>query len=359
MHNLLNQVYFNNSVYDYLVGLGIFLLLLISINIFKRFVLSRLVKWADKTATTIDDFLIKAIEKSIVPLLYYGAFYVAVKSLSIVPKAEKVVYVVSVVLVTFFFLRMITSTIGFVINGYLRKKNKGESKEKEVRGILTILNVILWSLGFVFLLDNLGFNVSAVIAGLGIGGIAIALAAQSILGDLFSYFIIFFDRPFEIGDFIVVADKVGSVEYIGIKTTRVRALGGEQLVFANKDLTNSRIHNYKKMEKRRVVFKIGVTYQTKADKLEEIPGIVKKIIESQEETTFDRGHFASYGDFSLNFEFVYYVIGADYTKYMDIQQAINIQMYKEFENREIEFAYPTQTLFLTKDDNVKSDLVGE
>jgi small-conductance mechanosensitive channel len=203
-------------------------------------------------------------------------------------------------------------------------------------------------LGLVFLLDNLGFEISAVIAGLGIGGIAIALAAQAILGDLFSYFVIFFDRPFEIGDFIVIGDKKGNVEYIGIKTTRLRSLSGEQLVFSNTDLTNSRIQNFRRMERRRVVFKLGVVYETPGNQLAEIPVIVKEIIDEQPDVTFDRGHFASYGDFSLNFEFVYYVMSSDYNKYMDTQQAINLKIYQEFEKRGIVFAYPTQTLYLNK-----------
>jgi small-conductance mechanosensitive channel len=217
-----------------------------------------------------------------------------------------------------------------------------------------LINIVVWVIGIVFLMDNLGFDISAVIAGLGIGGIAIALAAQAILGDLFSYFVIFFDRPFEVGDFIVVGDKVGSVEYTGIKTTRVRALSGEQLVFSNTDLTNSRIHNFKKMERRRVVFKLGVVYQTPSEKLAEISTLVKEIIEKQEDVIFDRGHFSAYGDFSLNFEFVYYVMGSDYVQYMNTQQKINLEIYDEFEKREIEFAYPTQTLFINKENEASN-----
>ncbi len=198
------------------------------------------------------------------------------------------------------------------------------------------------------MLDNLGVKISAVVAGLGIGGIAVALAAQAFLGDLFSSFAIFFDKPFEVGDFIIVGDKLGVVEYIGIKTTRLRAIGGEQLIFANHDLTNSRIHNFKKMERRRVVFNLGVIYQTSAEQLRKIPLIVKDIITKQPDVAFDRGHFASFGDFSINFEFVYFVEGADYNKYMDIQQTINLSIYEAFENERIEFAYPTQTLFVSK-----------
>jgi len=168
------------------------------------------------------------------------------------------------------------------------------------------------------------------------------------LGDLFSYFSILFDRPFEIGDFIIIGDYLGTIEYIGVKTTRVRSLGGEQLIFSNTDLTNSRVRNYKRMEKRRVVFKLGVTYQTPLEKLKAIPGMIEDVIKSVSDTLFDRAHFFSYGDFSLIFEVVYYVIGADYNKYMNIQQEINFAVKKEFEKNKIEFAYPTQTLYLNK-----------
>lgn len=159
---------------------------------------------------------------------------------------------------------------------------------------------------------------------------------------------IFFDKPFEIGDSIVVGDKTGTVEQVGIKTTRLRAVGGELLVFSNTDLTNSRVHNVKKMEKRRVVFKLGVIYQTPSEKLKAIPQLVKSIIQKPEDATSDRGHFASYGDSSLDFEFVYHVTGSNYTKYMDIQQAINLAIFETFERERIEFAYPSQTLFVSK-----------
>ena len=361
MQNFLNQSYWGNTIALYITAVGIFIVSVIAVKIFKKIILGRLKKWAEKTKTTLDDFLIHALEKSVLPLLYYGAFYLAIKTLILIPKVAKVIDVASIILVTFFALRVITSLLHFSLDLVLSRKGESDTRKKELRGLTTIVNVSIWILGFVFLLDNLGFDISTVIAGLGIGGIAIALAAQTILGDLFSYFVIFLDRPFEIGDFIVVGDKVGAVEYIGIKTTRIRALGGEQLVFSNKDLTNSRIHNYKKMEKRRVVFHLGVIYQTTSEQLTEIPKIVKAIIEEQEDATFDRGHFQNYGDFSLNFEFVYYVIGADYNKYMDIQQSINLKIFEEFEKRNIEFAYPTQTLFVSRNgdsNNVQSEVIN-
>ncbi len=347
MQNFLNQVYFGSTILQYIIALGIFILGLIVIKVFKTIILKRLKKWSEKTETTIDDFLVSGIQKTVVPLLYLGAFYLALEYLEIPANAMNIINKIVIIVFTFFLLRAITSVIRFSLNAYVRKKSGGQSREKELRGISTVVSLVTWTVGLVFLMDNLGFKVSAVITGLGIGGIAVALAAQAILGDLFAYFVIFFDRPFEIGDFIIVADKMGSVEYIGLKTTRIRSLNGEQLVFSNKDLTDSRIHNYKKMERRRVVFQLGVTYQTTLEQIKVIPGLVRGIIESQEDITFDRGHFAKYGDFSLNFEFVYYVLSPDYNKYMDTQQAINLAVYEQFEQRGIEFAYPTQTLFMS------------
>lgn len=348
MNNFFNQIYYGNSVKAYLIALGSVLLAMLVIRIFKNIVLKRLKKWAEQTETTLDDFLIRGIERTIVPLLYFGTFYLAIKSLNIEQKLEKIFDIVSIIIFAFFILRTISSVVVYFLRAFMKKQGADEQKQKQFRGITTLISVIIWGLGFVFILDNFGFDVSAVIAGLGIGGIAIALAAQAVLGDLFSYFVILFDRPFEIGDFIVIADKRGTIEHIGIKTTRIRSLSGEQLVISNTDLTNSRIHNFKRLEKRRVLFQLGVVYQTSAEKLKAIPEIVKNIIISEPQAEFDRGHFATYGDFSLNFEFVYFILGSDYTQYMDIQQRINLSIYEEFEKRGIEFAYPTQTLYVNK-----------
>jgi small-conductance mechanosensitive channel len=316
--------------------------------------LYRLKVWAEKTESQIDDFIIKGVQKSVIPLLYLGIFYAGITTLTMTPKVSRIIEIASLFLLTFFIIRFISSGILSSLKYFLKKQERGEEKVRQLRGMTVLINIMIWVIGLVFLMDNLGFDISAVIAGLGIGGIAIALAAQAILGDLFSYFVIFFDRPFEVGDFITAGDKSGTVEYTGIKTTRIRALSGEQLVFSNTDLTNSRIHNFKKLEKRRAIFKLGVVYQTPSEKLEEIISVVKQIIEKQPDTIFDRGHFASYGDFSLVFEFVYFVAKPEYVDYMDTQQRINLEIYKEFSKRKIEFAYPTQTLYLNKEDSSKA-----
>jgi small-conductance mechanosensitive channel len=346
--DILEKTFLQNRVLDYIYFLAWFLAGIISLKIIKSVALNRLRAWSEKTDTTVDDFLIHICEKKLFPLLYFTVLYFSFRSLALPSSLEKVSGILVAVVLTYFVLRFIIAVLNYSIERYWEKKEVDATRRGSLKGIITILKVVVWGIGITFLLDNLGFKISTVVAGLGIGGIAVALAAQTILGDLFSYFVIFFDRPFETGDFIIIGEYMGSIEHIGIKTTRVRSLGGEQLVFSNTDLTNARVRNYKRMEKRRIVFKLGVVYQTTLDQIKEAPGIIKNIIESVHDTVFDRAHFSSYGDFSLVIEVVYYVLSSDYNKYMDIQQEINLAIKEEFENKGIEFAYPTQTLFVEK-----------
>jgi small-conductance mechanosensitive channel len=245
-------------------------------------------------------------------------------------------------------VRFLNQSIVYGFNVYWLKSGRDETLQRSLHGTMRVIKAIIWGLAIIFYLDNMGFEISTVIAGLGIGGVAVALAAQAILKDLFSYFSILFDRPFEIGDFIIIDNYLGAVEYIGIKTTRIRSLGGEQLIFSNTDLTDSRVRNYKRMEKRRVLFKFGVIYQTTLAQLKLIPDLIKEIITNIDDTVFDRAHFFSFDDYSLTFEVVYYVIGSDYNKYMDLQQEINFKIKEAFEKQGIEFAFPTQTLHIEK-----------
>jgi small-conductance mechanosensitive channel len=347
LNSFLEQTYFNNRILDYLIFLAIFVGGIVILLLFKIIILHRLKQWAKTTTTTLDNFLIRIFDRNLIPLLYYGVFYSSTKYLTLSGPVSKALDAIGVILITVFSIRFLLSIIDYALKNFWFNRFHEESETKSFQGIVTVLKVVIWGIGLTFLLDNLGFKISTVIAGLGIGGVAIALAAQTILGDLFNYFAIFFDRPFVVGDFIIVGDFLGAVEHIGIKTTRIRSLGGEQLVFSNSDLTSSRIRNYKRMEKRRVVFRLGVTYQTSLEQIKEIPGIITNIIKSVNDTVFDRAHFFSYGDFSLVFEVVYYVLSGDYNKYMDIQQEINFAIKNEFEKRGIEFAYPTQTVYLS------------
>lgn len=352
INDFFQQTYFQNRVIDYIIAIAIFILLVISIKIIKSILLKLLKTWAKKTTTTIDNKFVKAFEQKIKPflnLIYFSAFYLSIKQLTMDSQIERFFNIFVIILLTFFGIRFLLSITIYGLETYWVKKEKDQAKKQALKGIITIIKIIVWSIVLIILLDNLGIKISALVAGLGIGGIAIALAAQSVLGDLFSYFIIFFDRPFEIGDFIVIGDFLGTVEDIGIKTTRLRSLGGEELIFSNTDLVNSRLSNYKRMKKRRVVFKFGVIYQTSLEQLKEIPKVIKDIINQIAGTTIDRVHFSSYGDFGLNFEIVYYVNSRDYNIYMDIQQEINFKLKEEFEKQKIKFAYPTQTVFLANE----------
>ena len=209
---------------------------------------------------------------------------------------------------------------------------------------------MLWVMLALVALNRLGFDVTALITGLGVGGIAIALAVQNVLGDLFAALAIVIDKPFVVGDSITVDTMTGTVEHVGLKTTRLRSVNGEQLIFSNADLLKSRIRNFKRMEERRVLFLISVTYDTPPDTVERIPTMLREAVESQKQVRFDRSHFVSYGDSSLNFETVYFVTTADYLTYADINQAVNLAIYRRFAAEKIDFAYPTRTLFVRSPD---------
>lgn len=228
-----------------------------------------------------------------------------------------------------------------------RSEQHSHSALRTAFGIIHVgIRIVVWSIVLLLILDNFGINVTALVAGLGVGGIAIALAVQSTLGDLLCSLSIVLDRPFEVGDFIITGDITGTVEKIGIKSTRIRALTGEQLVASNSDLIASRIRNFKRMQERRILFQVGVIYQTPPEKVRAIPGHIKEIIQAQEKARFDRSHFKAFGASSLDFETVYYVLEPDYNLFMDVQQAINIAVFEKFAEEGIEFAYPTQTLFI-------------
>ena len=345
MDTFWDQVYWNNTLRNWSIAFGIVVGSLIALRIVQSLVVRKIKILAVRTKTTFDDFIIAVLQSSVMPMLYLLAVYAAIRYLELPPKPVNVMRIAVLLMVTFFTLRIITSAITYVFRRTINRQ-ASDQRQKQAKGILLIIQFIVWSLGLLFLIDNLGYDITTLVAGLGIGGIAIALAAQTILGDLFSYLVIFFDKPFEIGDFIIVDEKLGTVEYIGIKTTHIRTLNGEQLIFSNTDLTNSRVHNYKRMRERRIVFKFGVTYDTPKTKLAGLSAAVKDIVESISDTRFDRAHFAGFGDWSLDFEVVYYVLSPDYNMYMDIQQQINLDLIDLLTGREIEFAFPTRTIYV-------------
>ncbi len=239
----------------------------------------------------------------------------------------------------------INALINFGMDRYIKLRADDASAVTTAKAIAFLIRCALWSIAFLMVLSNLGVDVTTLVASLGVGGIAVALAAQNILSDLFASLSIVLDKPFVLGDFIIVGDMMGTVQHIGLKTTRVQSLSGEQLVFPNSDLLSSRIRNFKRMQERRIVFTIGVIYQTPAAQVKAIPDMLKSAVEAQENVRFDRSHFKAYGDSALLYEAVYYVLSPDYNVYMDIQQKINFHLLDKFESENIEFAYPTQTVF--------------
>lgn len=344
LNDFLQLEFLGNQVVDYLIALGIILLGLILVQIIRRIIIQRIQAWTQHTETQLDDRLIKTFERALVPMLYLGIFYVAIRNLTLHDILNQALDAIWAIWFTVIAVRFIVSLIEYGLTLYGIEKNN-TNIESTLTSIIPAIRTVVWAIGIVFLLDNLGFDVSAVIASLGIGGVAIALASQGLLQDLFSYFSILFDRPFEIGDFIVVGDFVGTVEHVGIKTTRMKSLSGEQLVLSNTDLTGSRIRNYMPMKTRRIAFTLGVTYETGLSQLEKIPHLIQSIVEAVDDVTFDRAHFSSYGDFSLNYEVVYIVNSSDYALYMDAQQQINFELKRQFEELGIEFAYPTQVVY--------------
>lgn len=344
----LTDTFYGNEIHRWLIALGVTVGILVVLRLVEQVLIVRVQHLSEKTATTIDDSIIGALRKTKFLFLLIVALFLGSLSLSLNEDVRSV-------------LRH-TLVIASVIQGGLwantglqiwlqhyRKAETDGANRTTMNALSFIARLAIWVVVVLLVIDNLGVDVTALVAGMGIGGIAIALAVQNILSDLFSSLSIVLDKPFVNGDFIVVGDMAGSVEHVGIKTTRIRSISGEQLVFSNSDLLQSRIRNFGRMNQRRVVFSLGVTYQTPADKLAKIPEMIQEAVEAQKQVRFDRSHFAEYGDSALSFETVYYVELADYATHMDIRQAINLAIFKRFAAEGIEFAYPTQTLFVSKE----------
>ena len=279
------------------------------------------------------------------PVLYFGALLFSARDLKLPESLLKLAQAGLIAIATFQVTRIIAAVSGSYLEETFVKKRSSFNGMRFSSGFLTVLRFVIWSLGIIFLLANLGVNISAVLAGLGIGGIAVALASQTILGDLFNYFVIFFDKPFEEDDFIAVDDYMGTIEHIGIKTTKIRSLDGEQIILPNTSLTSSRIRNYKRMEKRRVLMKLGVTYETSGEKVKRAVEIMRAQIQAHQDTLIDRIHFVGFGDSALNLEAAFYILQTDYVKCMDTRQEINFGIMQAFRSEGIEFAYPTQTVY--------------
>ena len=344
----LTDTFYGNEVRSWLIALGVAAGVLMALWLVEQVFVVRMQRIAKKTQTMIDDIVIGSLRKTKLLFLLVVAVFAGSLSLDLEPDVRSILW--SGLMIAAFIQVGVWVSSGLQIwLEHYRKIEEDGANRTTMNALSFVGRLILWVVVFLLVIDNLGVDVTALVAGMGIGGIAVALAVQNILGDLFASLSIVLDKPFVNGDFIVVGDMAGSVEHVGIKTTRIRSISGEQLVFSNSDLLQSRVRNFGRMEQRRVVFSLGVTYQTPAEKLERIPSLIRSAIEAQQGARFDRSHFASYGDSALNFETVYYVESSDYTQHMDILQAVNLRIYRTFEDEGIEFAYPTQTLFVAKE----------
>jgi len=349
MEDLLSYKLLDNTIQTWLTFLAVTSASLAVAYLFKRLAVVRISRLAARTSFQWDDALAEVLTRTHALFLLAVALFIGSLALALPEGVRRGVFTVIAVALVMQGGLWLNAAMVFWQKRYVEQRRKTDpASATTVNAVGFVARLVLWSVVLLLVLDNFGIDVTALVAGLGVGGIAVALATQNILGDLFASLSIVLDKPFVIGDFLIIGDFMGSVEYVGLKTTRLRSLSGEQLVFSNTDLLGSRIRNYGRMYERRVVFKLGVTYQTPRDKLSRIPGIIREAIERQEHTRFDRSHFQAYGDFSLNFESVYYIASPDYNLYMDLQQAVNLRIHERFEEEGIEFAYPTQTLFVTQ-----------
>lgn len=312
----------------------------------------RMAAFAARTETYVDDIAAEVFKRTRLYFLVALALYLAVLVLPVAERAGEVVQWAGRIAFLALLLQTIrwgNSLISLWVEGYReRKLQQNASAVTMVQAMGFLGRLVLWIVVALLALDNFGVEITALVASLGIGGIAVALAVQSLFADLLASLSIVFDKPFVVGDFLIVDEFMGTVEHVGLKTTQLRSLSGEQLTFSNSDLVGSRIRNYKRMHERRIAFTIGVVYQTPYEQLARIPEWLREAVEAEEHARFDRAHFQGYGDFALQFEVVYYVLSPDYNLYMDVQQGINLSIYRRFEEEDVAFAYPTQSLYLEK-----------
>jgi len=305
---------------------------------------------AKHTIGSFDDTLVAAVEGIRTWVYSLVALYAALQFFVLPPLLDTIITGGFFFVVVWQAIEIATCFLEYFVSTYLEKDEDGDgvvdpNAATASHMVTLIARIMLWALGILFVLSNMGIEVTSLIAGLGIGGVAVAFALQGVLSDLFASFSLYFDKPFRIGDFIIIGADMGTVEKIGIKTTRIRTLQGEELVVSNTELTTARVQNFKKMQERRIVMQFGITYETPQSRVQEVPGVVTSIFEALEGGRLDRVHFTSFGDSAVIFEVVYYVESPDYAVYLDIQQQFNFALMARFTELGVDFAYPTQTIY--------------
>lgn len=345
----LSETLLGNPVRAWLTGGAVFSAALAAGLFLKFVVLARLKALARRTDTDFDDALVGALSGIRLWELAVVALVLGARSLTLAPALDRGLRAALVLVVAVRAAAVLQGVLHALWRAATESVHEGDPTAKSaLRNVEYVLSAAVWLGALLFVLDNLGVNITTAVAGLGIGGIAVAMAAQQILGDLFSSFVIFLDKPFKVGEVVSFDGLTGTVENVGLKTTQMRSLSGELLVLPNSDLTKARLRNFTRMVERRAVFGFGILYETPRAKVAGVPQMVREIFATLPKTRLDRVHFKAFGESSLDFEVVYYVLDPDYNVYMDLQQAANLALMERFEAEGVAFAYPTRTLYLNK-----------
>lgn len=346
----MDRIFYGNTVESWLTAATILVAVIVAERLLRAVILSRFRSWARRTRTYVDDLASTVLSATRSWLIAAIGLYAASLWLTLPGRVEEVFATAAAL--------ALLAQVGFWGGSAIRAlatrvRSHGEAVDAETATAVAAMGFLgrmaLWTVLLLVAIDNLGYDVTALITGLGIGGVAVALAVQNILGDLFASLAIVLDKPFVIGDTLTVDDYQGTVERIGLKTTRLRSLTGEELIFSNRDLLESRVQNFGRMRERRHKFEVGVTYDTPPETAEEIPGVIREVLEAEEVARFERSHFRAFGDSALLFETVYYVTDPTYGTLMDVQERVNLELMRRFADRDVEFAHPTRTVELRND----------
>jgi small-conductance mechanosensitive channel len=345
LRDLLAREFLGNPLAAWGVAAAILAGVYFALVLVRRLLVSRLERTAAHTATMVDDVLLDGLRRTRRVFLFALALVAASLALEIAPARRTLVEKLATVVALVQLASWGSGAISFWLARMTRERAATDRASVTTLNVIAIVaRIVLWVLLFLLALQAFGVDVTALITGLGIAGVAVALAVQNVLGDLLASLSIALDKPFVIGDFIIVDTFMGTVEDIGLKTTRVRSLSGEQLVFSNAELLKARIRNFGRMQERRVVFTLAIEYSTPPALVERVPALVREIVAAEAMTRFDRSHLSGFGDSALLVETVYFVLSADYLVHADIQQRIFLAVLRAFEAEGIAFAFPTRSV---------------
>lgn len=335
-----NIIIWGNTMATYTKALVLFALFLLVLYLVQKAFLNFFGKKAKKTKTDIDDAAIKILRTLKPPFYWFLAFYFALQFVEIQDFAKKVIDYALLIWVVYQAVQALQILIDYVVRKKIAKKQEDPNTKTAIKNLGRIAQFSLWIIGFLFVLSNMGINITSVIAGLGITGIAVAFALQNVLGDVFASFAIFFDKPFVVGDYIESGDKCGTVEKVGIKSTRLRSTQGEELIISNQELTNKSVHNYGQMKSRRIVYTLDIDPHTEHSQLEKINKIITTVLKKQKGVEVDRIHLKDINTTGFNFEAVYYLSPADVKHHLDVKQNINLEIKQILDKEKIQLAFP-------------------